>query len=301
MAGHRFFILRRLFFGFLTIWFALTAAFFLSRTLPGDPVRILLTPEASVETLEAVRKFWGLDESWLVQYGVFLKRLCALDLGQSFRTSRPVIEELLPAARISLILVGISVAVGALVGVPVGVIWAMTPRPWVRRLTPWLVSVGLSLPVYWVASLLLWGGASYWAFLPFLLPGITLSIFSMSGIARSTYQACSEISELSWVTSLKARGLGKAQVVWVHLLGNAWVEIIVSASGYAGYLLGGAIITETLFGLPGLGRLMTESLFSRDYPMLLGVILFYAFCIVALNVLSDILVQLVDPRVQLNR
>lgn len=284
----------------LTIWSALTVTFFVSRALPGDPILLLVAPDASEQTIQLVKQQWGLDQGIYTQYFVFVKRLFAFDLGVSFRTSLPVVEEILKAARSSLMLTGVSIFVGCAIGVPVGVLWAVTRRKALAAVLTGLVSVGLSLPVYWVAMLLISAVSSHALMMEsFLWPGLTLSLFSMSGLARSTFEACDKSVRLPLVTSLRARGLSFSRIAWKHVLAQSWVDIIVSGIGYASYLLGGAIITETLFGFPGLGRLTAESIFSRDYPILLGVVLFYSFSIVALNVLSDLLIAAADPRVEL--
>lgn len=309
--------------------------FFMVRAIPGDPAQILLGQNATEAQVEALRTKMGLDAHPVVQYGLFLKDAVTGDLGNSITTGRPVTAELavrLPAtAELALFAMLFAVAVG----VPVGVISAVKQYSLLDKVTSVLALTGISMPIFWLAMILIVIFGVNLQVLPIngrlgvdtaisaitglvlvdslltlnfagfrdglshlILPGVALGTIPMAVVMRMTRSSMLEILNEDYVRTARAKGVAPWRVVFKHALRNAMLPTITVIGLQVGLLMGGAIITETIFAWPGVGKFAYESVFRRDYAGIQGVVLYGALLFVLVNLLVDVLYAVLDPRVR---
>lgn len=309
--------------------------FFMVRAIPGDPAQILLGQNATEAQTEALRTKMGLDEPQIVQYLSFLGDAVTGDLGKSITTGRPVTTELgirLPAtAELAIFAMIVAVAVG----VPVGVISAVKQYSLLDKIISVLALTGISMPIFWLAmvlvvifavnlqifpfpgrlgsetavsaitgmvlldSLLTLNFSGFWdGFMHLVLPGIALGTIPMAVITRMTRSSMLEILNEDYVRTARAKGVVPWRVVFKHALRNAMLPTITVIGLQVGLLMGGAVITETIFGWPGIGKFAYDSVFRRDYAGIQGVVLYGALLFVLVNLLVDVLYAVLDPRVR---
>jgi peptide/nickel transport system permease protein/oligopeptide transport system permease protein len=281
--------------------------FFMLRMLPGDPAQVLAGQMASPEDIQQIRVQLGLDKPVLVQYGLFLGRLVKLDLGRSARTQNPVSEEIWARLPNTLLLSVVAIFLACLFGIPAGVISAVKPYSWLDYCVTATALFGISMPVFWLGLMLvvvfsIWlhwlpaGGVGTWKHV--VLPAVTLSAFVVAFIARMTRATMLEVLSQDYTTTARSKGLKENVIVIKHALRNALIPIITVVGLQFGLLLGGAVLTETVFAWPGLGRLIVDSILARDYPMIQGAILTFGLLYVLVNLVVDLLYAYVDPRIR---
>jgi len=291
-----------------TLWAVTTLVFFLMRVLPGDPAELLLAESgASAEAITRLRAQLGLDEPLPVQYGRFLLQILRGDLGRSLVTNRPVmrmIGEQLPAT-LQLALAAMVIAI--VLGLALGVIAALRQGTWVDSLCMTIAIVGASVPVFWSGLLFIllfsivlrWlpaTGEGGWRYL--LMPAAVLGIASSGSIARQTRSSILEALGQEYVTAARAKGLQEWVVITRHVLRNALIPVATIIGLRFGFLLGGAVVTETVFSRRGLGRLIVDAILWKDFPVVQGVVLLVAAIYVLVNLLVDVSYALLDPRVR---
>jgi peptide/nickel transport system permease protein len=309
--------------------------FFMVRAIPGDPAQLLLGQQATQEQVQQVRQNMGLDKPVIVQYGIFLADALRGDLGQSIVTGRPVTTELLARFPATLELTAFAMLVAILVGVPVGVISAVKQYSWLDKFTSVLALTGISMPIFWLAmiliviffvnlgwlpfpgrlstgyavtsitglvlvdSLLTLNFAAFWDGLKHLiLPAIALGTIPMAVIMRMTRSSMLEVMGEDYVRTARAKGVVPWRVIFKHALRNAMLPTVTVIGLQAGLLMGGAVITETIFSWPGVGQIAYDSVNRRDYAMIQGVVLYGATLFVLVNLLVDVLYAVLDPRVR---
>jgi ABC-type dipeptide/oligopeptide/nickel transport system permease component len=283
------------------------ATFFAMRLVPGDPARLAVGESAPQETVEAFRVQWGLDQPLYVQLGRFLGGLATGDLGRSYRTRGPVWDELktriLPTFLLTLTGLGLALVVGILAGM----LAALRRGSWLDTGLALLSTLGISLPVFWVGILLMmlfaaklrWVPSSGWGdWRHLVLPAFTLGVGFFASISRMTRSSLLEVLRDDYVRTAKAKGLTQRKVLFKHALRNALLPIVTIAGLEFGRLLGGAVITETVFAWPGMGRLMVDSVKFRDYPTVQACVILFAVAIAASTFLSDLLNMYIDPRLR---
>jgi peptide/nickel transport system permease protein len=281
--------------------------FFMLRMLPGDPAQVLAGQMASPEDVRIIRIQMGLDQPLYIQYGVFLKRLVHLDLGVSARTQNPVIQEIWARLPNTILLALCAITLACLFGIPAGVVAAIRPYSWIDYLVTLASLFGISMPVFWLGLMLMivfsitlqWlpaGGIGTWKHL--VLPSITLASFVVAFIARMTRSCMLEVLSQDYVTTARSKGLKEKVIIVKHALKNALIPIITVVGLQFGLLLGGAVLTETVFAWPGLGRLIVDSILARDYAMIQGSILIFGLLYTLVNLLVDMTYAFVDPRVR---
>lgn len=300
------YLVRRLFTSAVTLLGISIVVFALVRLLPGDPARTIAGVLASEDDVARIRGELGLDKPLLQQYATFLAHLARGDLGTSARTKQPVAEEIRSRFPHTAKLALASMILATVIGVPAGVLAA------VRRGTSfdYLVSLGTlagnSMPVYWLGLMLIVLFAVKLRWLPaagadqpraLVLPSVTLAAFSLALITRMTRSSMLEVLGQDSIRTARAKGLAERVVILRHALRNALIPIVTVIGLQFGGLLGGAVLTESVFGWPGMGLLLVDSIFARDYPMIQGIVLIYAVLILVLNFLIDILYGLLDPRI----
>lgn len=304
------YVLQRLLSAVVVLWGVTVLVFSMVHATPGDPVRVLLGDSArgaTAEDLARLRSELGLDQPLLVQYKNFLAGLLQGDLGKSWRTNRPVAAEIAERLPYTLQLTVAALLVAVLIGLPAGVLAATRPYSSVDYALTGLALVGVSMPVFWLGLLLMmvfaltlgWfpaSGSGTWRHL--VLPALTVGAASTAFIARMTRAAMLEVLTEDYVRTARAKGLSESAVVGKHALRNAAAPILTAIGLQFGGLMGGAVLTETVFAWPGLGRLVVNAILTRDLYMLQGSILFTAFLFIVVNLLVDIGYSLLNPKVR---
>ncbi|MGD2126061.1 MAG: ABC transporter permease [Desulfobacteraceae bacterium] len=281
--------------------------FFMLRMLPGDPAQVLAGQMATPEEIETIRTQLGLDRPIYIQYASFLGRLARFDLGRSARTQNPVTEEIWARLPNTVLLAVVAITLACLFGIPAGIISAVRPYTWVDYLVTSSALFGISMPVFWLGLMLVvifsivlrWlpaGGTGSWQHV--VLPSITLAAFVVAFIARMTRSTMMEVLSQDYTTTARSKGLKEQVVVVKHALRNALIPIITVVGLQFGLLLGGAVLTETVFAWPGLGRLIVDSILARDYPMIQGAILVFGLLYILVNLIVDVIYAYVDPRIR---
>jgi len=281
--------------------------FFMLRMLPGDPAQVLAGQMASPEEIETIRKQLGLDRPVYEQYLSYLGRLVRLDLGRSARTQNPVIEEIWARLPNTALLAVVAIGLACLFGIPAGVISAVRPYTWVDYVVTMGALFGISMPVFWLGLMLVvvfavvlrWlpaGGTGGWQHV--VLPAVTLASFVVAFIARMTRSTMLETLSLDYISTARSKGLRETVVVVKHALKNALIPIVTVVGLQFGLLLGGAVLTETVFAWPGIGRLIVDSILARDYPVIQGTILIFGLLYILVNLAVDLLYVVIDPRIR---
>jgi peptide/nickel transport system permease protein len=300
------YVARRVLAGVPTLWGVATVVFFMARLLPGDPARVIAGVLASPEDVERIRKQMGLDQPLWVQYLDFMGSLIHLDLGTSAHTNAPVVEEIgsrLPYT-IELALVALAIAITA--GILAGIVAAIRRNTWLDLLISGLSVFGVSMPVYWLGLMMIILFAIDLHLFPaagadepasIVMPALTLALFSVGLIARMTRSSMLEVLGQDYVRTARAKGAPFRVVVFRHALRNALLPVVTVIGLQFGALLGGAVITETVFAWPGVGRLLVDSIFFRDYPVVQGLVLMFGTTFVVINLVVDLTYAYVDPRI----
>jgi ABC-type dipeptide/oligopeptide/nickel transport system permease component len=301
------FLLRRVLLAVPVLFGVATLVFSLIHLVPGDPVQAMLGETASPQDVAVLRGRLGLDRPLLTQYGAFLTGLAAGNLGRSLRTNQPVtvaIAERLPA---TLELAAAAMAVAVLFAIPLGILAAARAGTAIDHLATTAALVGISVPNFWLGPLLAIVFSIMLGWLPvsgrgtlanLVLPAITLGAPLAAVLARMTRASLiEELSEL-YVLAARARGVSVRRAVLRHAFRNSLIPIVTVLGLQAGAVLTGAVITETIFAWPGVGRLLIQSINFRDYPLVQGCILLIAVTYVAVNLLTDLAYGLLDPRIR---
>jgi len=274
--------------------------------LPGDAVTLMLGEHATQDAVAKLRDHLGLDKPFLVRYLEYVGRVVRGDLGRSIQQNRPVAAELADAWPATLELTIAALVLAAAAGIVAGVASAIWPNSIFDALARLGSLFGLSMPIFWTGLVLivvfsLWlnwlpvGGAGSLTHL--ILPAVTLALPSVAMIARMTRAAVLDVLREDYVRTARAKGLGEFWVLARHALRNAFIPILTLLGLQSGQLMGGAVLTETVFAWPGLGRLMVKAIFARDYILLQGAVLMFALAFVVINLLVDLSYGLLDPRI----
>jgi peptide/nickel transport system permease protein/oligopeptide transport system permease protein len=278
----------------------------MARLLPGDPARVIAGVLASPEDVERIRQQMGLDQPLWVQYGNFLGSLLRLNLGTSAHTNAPVIEEIGSRLPYTIELAVVALVLAVTVGVLAGVAAAIRRNTMLDLLISSFSVFGVSMPVYWLGLMMIILFAIDLHLLPaagadeptsILMPAVTLALFSLGLIARMTRSSMLEVLGQDYVRTARAKGAPLRSVVFRHALRNALLPIMTVIGLQFGALLGGAVVTETVFAWPGVGRLLIDSIFFRDYPVVQGLVLMFGTTFVVINLVVDLLYAYVDPRI----
>jgi peptide/nickel transport system permease protein len=309
--------------------------FVMVRSIPGDPAQILLGQQATEEQVAALREQLGLNQPLFTQYFLFLRDALTGDLGSSIVTGRPVTAELLDRLPATLELTLAALLFAVAVGVPVGVIAAVKQYSWIDKITSVIALTGVSMPIFWLALILvviftvnlnwlpfpgrlsngiaiisitgmvvpdsiltlnfvgLWDGIKH-----LILPAVALGTIPMAVVTRMTRSSMLEVMGEDYIRTAHAKGVVPWRVVFKHALRNAMLPTVTVIGLQFGLLIGGAVITETIFGWGGIGQIALESINRRDYAMIQGVVLYGAFFFVMINLFVDVLYAVLDPRVR---
>jgi len=280
---------------------------FLILHLTGDPTSVMMPPEATKAELDAFRHEQGFDRPLVVQFGTFALAAAHGDLGLSLRHQEPAMRLALERLPATVLLAGSAFLIVLLIGVPAGVLSALRPRTWIDYTARFVALIGQSAPTYWIGLMLIllfavrlgWvpaSGIGDWRNL--VLPAATLGFFSTAKLMRLTRASMLEILAADYLRTARAKGLTAIRVSLGHGLRNAWLPIVTQLGVELGTLLSGAIITETVFAWPGVGRLAVQAVFERDFPVVEAVVLLAATMFVLLNLAVDLLYAVLDPRIR---
>lgn len=332
------FIVRRLLHAIPVLLGVSIIVFFGMHVIPGDVAQMILGDKATPQALAHLREQLGLNQSIFVQYWKFISHACAGDFGQSLRTQNPVWQDIWTAFPVTVQLSVLSLLLALVVGIPVGVRAAVKQNGWFDNIAMVGVLVGISMPVFWIGLILMIVVGVKFDLLPIsgilsdsitlpritgmsildsliahdveafgdtikhlILPVITLATIPTAVIARITRMAMLDVLKQDYIRTAWAKGLRYYPITYYHALKNALIPVITVTGLQFGALLGGAILTETVFGLPGLGRLAVNSILYRDYPEVQGIVMMASAVFVLVNLIVDVLYAVVDPRIRLDR
>ncbi|MDR7079560.1 peptide/nickel transport system permease protein [Neobacillus niacini] len=322
----------------IPVLFGMTlVVFFIIRAIPGDPAQVILGQQATKEAIAALTEKLGLNDPWYIQFVEYVKGLLTGDLGESLRSSTPISEEIWPylAATLELSLAAMIIAI--VIGVNAGIISAWFQNSWFDYSAMVVALIGISIPVFWLGLMEQWLFSLELGWLPstgredvrnpveaitslylidtllngrwdqfgevvrhLILPSITLATIPMAIIARITRSSMLEVMRSDYIRTARAKGMRMFWVVYKHSLKNAVIPVLTVIGLQIGLLLGGAILTETIFGWPGIGRYIYEAIGYRDYPVIQSGILIIATIFILINLVVDLLYVAIDPRIKYN-
>lgn len=308
------YIARRLAYIIPTLLIVAFLVFFLIHLIPGDPALIILGENANPESVQALRESLGLDKSLPYQFVIWLSKIAKGDLGNSIFTKRPVIQSIYERFPVTLLLTTLALIFSLLLALPSGILAAVYHNTGKDYLFMLGAILGVSLPSFWLGLMALlifsvqlrwfpstgfvpiweefWGGLRY-----LVLPSITMGLYMAAVVARMIRSSMLEVLRLEYVTHARAKGLTEWKVITKHALKNAFAPTLTTIGIQYGMLLGGAVITETVFSLPGLGKYLVTAIHVRDYPVVQGCIFFVAFTYMIINLAVDMLYTYFDPRI----
>jgi peptide/nickel transport system permease protein len=309
--------------------------FLLIHFIPGDPAQIMLGERGTEEALAALRESMGLNEPLYVQFWQYITRLPKGDFGRSIISNNPILMEISHRFPATIELSIFAMFIAVLIGIPVGIFASIHQNSWFDNISMSFALIGVSMPIFWLGLMLIWLFAVVLGWLPpssrlsvgielnnitnlyvidsiiegnwialldvlkhLLLPSVALATIPMAIIARMTRSSMLEVLRQDYIRTAYAKGLKRKIVIYKHGLKNALVPIITVVGLQFGLLLGGAILTETIFSWPGLGRYLVNAIYSRDYPVVQGGILFFALSFVFVNLIVDLSYGTIDPRIQ---
>ena len=311
--------------------------FLIIRAIPGDPAQVILGQQATADAIAALRLKLGLDNPWYVQYFDYLKGIVTGDLGESLRTRQPISSEMWPYLAATFELAFFAMIVAVIVGVNAGIVSAWFQNSWFDYLAMVIALIGVSMPIFWLGLMEQWAFGIQLGWLPtsgreevrdpvtaithfylidtlmqgrfdqfivvlkhLLLPGIALATIPTAIIARMTRASMLEVMRSDFVRTARAKGQKMFVVVYKHALKNALIPVLTVVGLLTGMLLGGAILRETIFSWPGIGRYIYAAIGFRDYPVIQSGILIVAFLFVMINLIVDLLYTVIDSRIKYN-
>ena len=301
------YFLRRLLLTIPVIFGVSTLVFLFIHLIPGDPVQVMLGESANAADVEALRHQLGLNKPLIEQYAHFLQGLLTADFGTSIFTGQPIFATIMSRLPATVELTLASLSIALLIAIPLGVISARKQYSWLDNGATFIALLGISMPHFWLGPLLIllfsvqlnWlpvsGHGTIWHL---ILPAITLGSALAAKLTRMTRSSVLEALHEDYITTSRAKGLRESVVLFKHALRNALIPVITVIGIQFGALLSGALITETIFAWPGIGRMAIEAIQKRDYPLVQGCVLVFAFGYVFANLLTDLAYAAADPRIR---
>ena len=315
-AGLQGYVVRRVLLALPVLVGVSLLVFGVMRLAPGDPAAIMLGAQSTKEDVERLRRDLGLDRPVAVQYLQWMGRVLQGDLGRSIPLGREVLPEVLLRFKATVVLTAGALVIAVTLGLTAGIVSATRQYSWLDKLSMAVAVTGVSLPVFWTGIMLIlvfalslrwfpsagmvspYGGGFTDMLWHLVLPAITLGTASAAAVARLTRSSVLEIIRQDYVRAARAKGLAERAVIARHVLKNALNPILTVVGVQVGYLLGGAILTETVFSWPGLGSMMVRAIQARDYPLVQGGVLLIATTFVVVNLIVDLLYAVFDPRIR---
>lgn len=282
--------------------------FLLMHLTPGDPALLMLGEHAPTAQLEALREELGLNDSLPVQYWNWLKRAVRFDFGRSLRSKKLVTREILDRLPATAQLATAAVGISIIIGVPVGIISAARPNSWFDNIAMIGALTGVGMPAFWQGIMLIlvfsvslgWfpssGRMGGWQYL--VLPAVTLGTAATASVARMTRSSMLEVLQQDYIRTARSKGLPRRAVILVHGLRNALIPVVTMIGLQFGGLMSGAVLTETIFAWPGIGRMVVEAINNKDFPLVQGTIMTIALLYALVNLVVDVLYAFLDPRLR---
>ncbi|MEI6876330.1 MAG: ABC transporter permease [Spirochaetota bacterium] len=303
------FIAHRAFQGIVTI-LIIVSVVFLVLNLSGDPIRMMVSPTASEQEVAQMRAGFGFDKPLGLRYVDFISQISQLKFGNSIHTQQPALKMVLQRLPATLLLAFSALALATLIGIPLGMLAAIK-RGTATDATAVLVSMmGQAMPVFWIALLLIFVFGVLWPVLPpsgygrpahLVLPCVSIALFLLAGIVRVTRAAVLEVLSQPFVTVVRSKGLGERLVLFKHVFRNASITVITQLSLQMRFVIGGSVVVESVFGWPGIGQLLAQAAYGRDYPVVIATTFFIALFILAFSMVLDLAYGIIDPRVRVWR
>jgi peptide/nickel transport system permease protein len=309
------YIVRRLLLMIVTLFGVSVAIFLLLRIVPGNIADILFDSAGMIDPTEKQKIIadLGLDKSWPAQYAQWIFGLFRGDLGFSYVSEKPVLEEILPRIPITARLAGLALLFAVATGVPLGVISAVRQNTWLDYVLRLVSLSGLSMPSFWLGLLILMAFVHFFGTIPIyerdpatwwewaqmlVIPAAAVGFRSSALIMRLTRSSMLEVLRQDYVRTARSKGLSENAVTYDHALRNAMLPVITTIGVETAFLMGGLIVTETVFNIPGVARFLVEAIRWRDYPMVQNLVMFIALVVVSVNLLVDLTYMFVDPRIR---
>ena len=313
----RAFILRRLMETAVSVFIVTIIAFSLVQLVPGDPVLSLVGTETHEEEIQRLRKEMGFDKPLVLQYAHWISKVAQGDLGMSLRYKEKVNRLIAQSAPISLFLGAVSFVIGMLIGIPAGIITAVRRGKLIDSVITACSNIGIAVPVFWLGVLLIYVFGVHLGWLPVsgytspfenlglslrkvVMPVACLSLFQIAILARQTRSSMLEVIQQDYIRTAWSKGLSERIVIMRHALKNAFIPVITVGGVLVAQLVGGAVLTETIFNIPGMGRLIVTGVLQNDYVVVQGCTLMVALVVAFINLIVDISYAWLDPRIRLN-
>lgn len=288
--------------------------FLIIKMLPGDPAQAILGERASEESVQALRHQWGLDRPLWDQYGIYMSRLFHGDLGTSFRYKAGVTELLPRRGGVTAFLVLYSTLIAVVVAIPLAIIAALNRNRWPDYVIRVVTTIPLASPIFWVGLLMMLLFALRLRMFPasgygegfaghlksLFLPALTLSLQFMCLLTRNLRSSIIDVMQVTFVDFARAKGLPRTAILFGHILRAAMLSVVTLIGVHLAYSIGGAVVTETVFALPGLGTFMVESIYTRDYQVVQSLTLMFALLTMIINLITDLVYSTLDPRVRMD-
>ncbi len=303
----RVYLLRR-FLQSLLVLFGVSFVVFFILYLTGDPALVLLPPEASAEDVQRFREAMGFNDPFIVQYGRFLTGALRGNFGQSIRHGEPAFDLVIERMPATFELAGAGLAIALCLAIPAGIISAVRRNTLADYVSTVVALLGQSMPTFWLGIMLILVFSVQFNLLPssgrgglahLVLPAITLGLFTTARITRLTRSGMLEVLNQDYIRTARAKGVANPPIVWKHALKNAAIPIVTIVGIELGTLLGGSVITETIFAWPGVGRLSVQAIYNRDYPVVQAAVFLLATTFVLVNLIVDLIYTYLDPRIRL--
>ena len=281
---------------------------FIVLNLSGDPIRMMASPTASEQDLAALRTAFGFDKPLVVRYIDFLAQISRLRFGDSISTQQPALRMVLQRMPATLLLAFTALALATLLGIPLGMLAAVKRGKAADTAAVLISMVGQSMPVFWIALLLIFVFGVIIPILPpsgygtpahLVLPSISIAIFLLAGIVRITRSSMLEVLEQPFVTVVRSKGIDERRVLFKHVFRNASIPVLTQLTLQMRFVIGGSVVVESVFGWPGVGQLLAQAAYGRDYPVVIAATFFIALFILAFSMVLDLAYGLVDPRVRI--
>ncbi len=301
------FIFKRIGIAIMTVFLVLTIVFFVFRMGAADPVSIMLPPDASEKEAQMLTKKFGLDKPLKVQYLNFLKNAVRGDFGESFRYSEPAAQVFLARLPATLKLAALAFALAVVVGLSVGILSAVKPGSLIDRVGRLFALAGMSLPSFWVGIMLimLFGVKLQWlpisgrgGFLNYIMPVICMSLYSIALITRLARSSMMDALKSDYVVMARIKGVPEKNVILLHAFKNASLSVVTVIIGILAVMITNTVVVEMIFSWPGIGRLVIESFFTRDYPVVQVFVIFLTILVTTLYLIMDIIYAYIDPRIR---
>jgi len=303
----RTFLLRRLLQS-LVVLLGVSFVVFFILFLTGDPAAVMLPPEATAEDIQHFRESMGFNDPFFVQYGRFLLGALRGNFGTSIRHGEPAFTLVVERMPATFELAGAALVIALLLAIPAGIVSAVRRNTVVDYISTVVALLGQSMPTFWLGIMLILvfsvqfhvlpsSGRGTWQHL--VLPAVTLGLFTTARITRLTRSGMLEVLNQDYIRTAKAKGVSDPPVVWKHALKNAAIPIVTIVGIELGTLLGGSVITETIFAWPGVGRLSVQAIYNRDYPVVQAAVFLLAATFIVVNLLVDLIYTYLDPRIRL--